>query len=278
MDRCGLFVDAGYLYAAGGELCCGERKRSKFDVDVAGFVTALTDIVTDDCGLPLLRVYWYDGAKRRIPTRFQQDVAAVTNVKLRLGSMNGRNQQKGVDALIYRDLITLARERSIAHAYLVSGDEDLREGVQSAQELGVRVTLVGIEPVQQQYNQSRDLVNEADHVIQMDKKVLEPFFTSREPIDERPQGDAAKPRAPTRPPDAERTARHAGEVFGSEWRAQASDDQFSALLAGRPKIPAPMDAELLQAVERSVGVPIREHDDVRRAGRRGFWRAMSMSI
>lgn len=275
MDRCGLFVDAGYLYAAGGELCCGERKRSMFDLDVAGFVTALTDAVTDDCDLPLLRVYWYDGAKRRIPTRFQQDVAAVANVKLRLGSMNGRNQQKGVDALIYRDLITLARERSIAHAYLVSGDEDLREGVQSAQELGVRVTLVGIEPVAQQYNQSRDLVNEADHVIQMDKKVLGPFFTSRQQATAAASpGDAATP-APARPPDAERTARQAGVAFAQAWREQASDEQLSALVADRPKIPAPMDVELLRAVERAVGIPIRHHDDVRRAGRRGFWQAMN---
>ncbi len=27
MDRSAIFVDAGYLYAAGGELCRGERYR-----------------------------------------------------------------------------------------------------------------------------------------------------------------------------------------------------------------------------------------------------------
>ena len=173
-----MFVDAGYLYAAGGELCCGTRKRNQFDLDAQAFCDAMRDEVGDDCNLPLLRTYWYDGAKQRVPSLSQQQVAAISNVKLRLGSMNGRNQQKGVDALIYRDLITLARERSIADAYVLSGDEDLREGVQSAQELGVRVTLIGISPVSQAFNQSRDLVYEADDLITLEKSSLSVFFSA----------------------------------------------------------------------------------------------------
>ena len=69
----------------------------------------------------------------------------MPNVKLRLGRINAKNQQKGVDALIYRDLTTLARERAICDAFLLAGDEDLREGVKAAQDMGVRVTLIGID-------------------------------------------------------------------------------------------------------------------------------------
>jgi uncharacterized LabA/DUF88 family protein len=94
-----------------------------------------------------------------VPTTDQQIIAALPNVKLRLGRLNSRMEQKGVDALIYRDLMTLARERAVSDALLVSGDEDLREGVRSAQDMGVRVTLVGIDPSGKDFNQSRDLVS-----------------------------------------------------------------------------------------------------------------------
>jgi len=282
MDRCAVFVDAGYLYAAGGELCCGERSRAKFDLDVKGFIQQLTEEVRGDCELPLLRTYWYDGAKRRIPTVSQQEVASTPNIKLRLGSMNGRNQQKGVDALIYRDLMTLARERSIAHAYLLSGDEDLREGVQAAQELGVLVTLIGIAPVDQPFNQSRDLVNEVDAVIALEKTALSTHFTVRSATPSpsskgRTPGPKAVPKT-ARPPDAERSAIAQGRQFGETWQGQASESQQNALEADRPKIPPTLDAELLRSVEKALGVPVRPHEDIRKAARRGFWQGVSLPV
>ena len=43
-------------------------------------------------------------------------------------------------------MIALAQNRAIRDAVLVSGDEDLRVGVQQAQEFGVRIHSVGIKP------------------------------------------------------------------------------------------------------------------------------------
>ena len=57
-------------------------------------------------------------------------------------------------------MIALARNRAISDAVLVSGDEDLRVGVQQAQEFGVRVHLVGIKPGRG--SQSLFLLQEAD--------------------------------------------------------------------------------------------------------------------
>src|SRR5580704_9640346 len=57
-------------------------------------------------------------------------------------------------------MIALARNRAISDAVLVSGDEDLRVGVQQAQEFGVRVHLVGIKP--SRGSQSLFLLQEAD--------------------------------------------------------------------------------------------------------------------
>jgi NYN domain len=58
------------------------------------------------------------------------------------------------------DMIALARNRAISDAVLVSGDEDLRVGVQQAQEFGVRVHLIGIKP--SHGSQSLFLLQEAD--------------------------------------------------------------------------------------------------------------------
>ena len=70
-------------------------------------------------------------------------------------------QQKGVDSLIIMDLIELARNHAISEAVLLSGDEDLRVGVQLAQSFGVRVHLLGVEPTRG--NQSYLLLQEGRH-------------------------------------------------------------------------------------------------------------------
>ena len=92
MDRCAIFVDAGYLYAAGGDLCCGTSSRSAIDLDAAAANSLLADIAGKS-GLPVLRTYWYDGARDGIPTVSHQNIAAQANVKLRLGRINSKNQR-----------------------------------------------------------------------------------------------------------------------------------------------------------------------------------------
>ncbi len=60
--------------------------------------------------------------------------------------------------------MTLARPRAMAIAYLLAGDEDLREGAVAAQELGIRVVVLGIE--NPKGNQALTLIMEADdHLI-----------------------------------------------------------------------------------------------------------------
>jgi len=86
---------------------------------------------------PLLRIYWYDGASRKTdPTAEHSRLAHCNNIKVRLGFLNSQGQQKGVDSLIVTDLVELARNRAVGDVVLVSGDEDVRIGVQLAQILG----------------------------------------------------------------------------------------------------------------------------------------------
>src|SRR5688572_5013306 len=128
-----IFVDAGYLYAAAGRLVAGTEDRRAFDLDAEGLIDALIDRArTVFADSRLLRVYWYDGARRRIHTAEQQTIAELPDVKVRLGNLNANNQQKGVDSLIRTDLESLARHRAISDAALLGGDEDLVSAVEAA--------------------------------------------------------------------------------------------------------------------------------------------------
>jgi hypothetical protein len=98
----------------------------------------------------------------------------MDHVKLRLGLLNSVGQQKGVDSLIVTDLIDLARNRAISDAVLLSGDEDVRVGVQVAQSLGVRIHLLGIAPSRS--SQSKQLRQEADTCAELDKLVIGKFL------------------------------------------------------------------------------------------------------
>jgi hypothetical protein len=128
-------------------------------------------------GLPLLRIYWYDGTSTG-PSSQHLALAHLPRVKVRLGFVNSVGEQKGVDSLIVTDMIALARNRAMTDAVLLSGDEDLRVGVQQAQELGVRIHLLGIKP--SRGSQSLFLLQEADTTHEWDVSDLRSFLAIRE--------------------------------------------------------------------------------------------------
>lgn len=160
MDRVAVFIDAGYVFAQGSLLLAGRKLlRAEITLVHEAAVRAFSEFATKISLVPLLRVYWYDGTSTG-PTAQHLTLAHLQDTKIRLGFVNSVGEQKGVDSLIVTDMITLARNRAISDAVLVSGDEDLRVGVQQAQEFGVRVHLVGIKP--SRGSQSLFLLQEAD--------------------------------------------------------------------------------------------------------------------
>lgn len=174
MDRVGVFVDAGYLFAAASEALLGtKRPRGALSLDHNAVVKALTDFACTVSGLPLLRIYWYDGTSGA-PSSQHLTLAYCNHVKIRLGFVNASGEQKGVDSLIITDMIALARNRAMADAILLSGDEDLRVGVQQAQEWGVRVHLLGVDTGT--HNQSALLKQEADATYTWGKADIEKFL------------------------------------------------------------------------------------------------------
>jgi uncharacterized LabA/DUF88 family protein len=175
LDRAAVFVDAGYVFASGSRLLTGQKlSRSQLHLDHEAVLRLLVALAGELTALPLLRIYWYDGASGG-PNSSQIALAYRPDLKLRLGLVNDQGEQQGVDALIVEDLVTLARSRAMVDALLVTGDDDIRDGVEQAQALGVRVHLIGIPKARE--NQAAALVQAADRVRELSEAELRSFLS-----------------------------------------------------------------------------------------------------
>ncbi|MQA84162.1 MAG: NYN domain-containing protein [Streptosporangiales bacterium] len=173
MDRCALFVDAGYLLADGAMAVHGTRHRDAVSWDYSGLLELLGRLARDRTGLPLLRCYWYEATVEGRRTAEHDALADLPNLKLRLGRIRP-GRREGVDALVYRDLTMLARRSALCDAVVVSGDEDLVQAVADAQDFGVRVTVVHV-TVDGNWTIARTLRQECDDLIEVGASHLRPY-------------------------------------------------------------------------------------------------------
>jgi hypothetical protein len=60
VDRCALFVDAGYLLADGAMAVHGTRRAESVSWDYEGLLQLLSSLARERSGLPVLRCYWYE--------------------------------------------------------------------------------------------------------------------------------------------------------------------------------------------------------------------------
>ncbi|MCZ1012136.1 NYN domain-containing protein [Streptomyces lydicus] len=175
MDRCIVLVDAGYLLGAAATLMTGGATRSRLSVDHGRLIERIRQRAVDDTGQPLLRIYWFDGAPDRVPQPEHRRLRVMSRVTVRLGLLtrvDGRTQQKGVDAAIHAQLTELARNKACADIVLITGDGDLLPGVIQAKEHGVGIHLWAVQAADGEYNQSEDLVAEADERHLLDRSWL----------------------------------------------------------------------------------------------------------
>jgi len=230
-------------------------------------------------------------------------------VKLRLGNLNARGQQKGVDAQIRADMEALARHRAITDAVLIAGDEDMVPAVEAAQAFGVRVHLWGIEPPYGT-NQAERLVWESDTVDVLEGAFLRPYFT-KNPVAVDPRADPSLGTSPTVPSPSQlfgerhtrsssRTGGHpilsntggfpairdtgpmprlgpdrtrveeAGEHVAQKWILTRGRDNIRDLLPG-PILPPVIDKELLVDAEKELGLSLRPYQEAREWLRDAFW-------
>jgi hypothetical protein len=200
VDRCALFVDAGYVLADGAMAVHGTRHRESVSWDYAGLLQFFGSIARDRTGLPLLRCYWYEATVEGRRSAEHDALADLPGLKLRLGRMRP-GRREGVESEIHRDLTTLARNGAVSDALMISAEEDLAQVVADVQDLGVRVTIVHI-TVDGNWTISRTLRQECDGIIEIGDAHLRPFvelIAGAEPLrdDERSQVPAFAGRALT---------------------------------------------------------------------------------
>jgi uncharacterized LabA/DUF88 family protein len=310
LSRYAVMVDVGYIYASAGELLFSAASRREYRVDADKLIQALCRQAEDQVRGELLRVYWYDAARDRVPTIDQRVIAQMPWVKLRLGNLNARGQQKGVDAQIRADMEALARHRAITDAILVAGDEDMVPAVEAAQAYGVRVHLWGVEPPYGT-NQAERLVWESDTVEVLERSFVEPYFTRQltpeppapslvpdpalvrpgQPVPAQPVQGAPSPaqvfgdRHASRPMSRPMSVTHlsgarlgpdrerveeAGEHVAQKWITTRGEDNIRDLLPG-PILPPVIDKELLVDAEKELGLSLRAYQEAREWLRDAFW-------
>ncbi|MEU2714049.1 NYN domain-containing protein [Streptomyces sp. NPDC007205] len=194
MDRCIVLVDAGYLLGAAASLLAGEPSRSRITVDHPALIQALRERAESETERPLLRIYWFDGAPDRVPQPEHRRLRVMPRVTVRLGALtrsDGRWAQKGVDAAMHAELTELARNRACSDIVLVTGDGDLLPGMMAAKEHGVAVHLWAVQAADGDYNQSEDLVAEAD-----ERRVLDRAWITQAVRAKELTGVCAPPPAP----------------------------------------------------------------------------------
>lgn len=146
--------------------------------------------------MPLLRTQWYDAAWPNSMSPEQRQIGALPRVKLRLGRMANDGTQKGVDLRLGLDIVNHARHGRIDRLYLVSGDDDLTEAVDEAQNLGAQVIVLAVPNNEgKPHGVSNHLRQVADDVLLIDEIGLDAAIQRRE------RKTAATPSGagPTRP-------------------------------------------------------------------------------
>lgn len=241
-------MDAGYVFAQGSVSLSGSKTpRTQLKLDATEIIAQLTALaLAKSLGVPLLRIYWYDGAGSR-PTTEHLVLANTDSVKLRLGSINSAGEQKEVDSLLVTDLIDLARNQSICDATVVTADTDVRIAVQIAQTFGVRVHLIGLEP--SRVSQSPSLRQEADTVHEIARADVAKFLKVLTPAS--PKVTVAIASAPV----AASVKKASGLTAGS---AKTVDEVIDEAIQQTLAPPADISA-LKSALAASSGVPM-EYD------------------
>jgi uncharacterized LabA/DUF88 family protein len=255
MKRTAICIDAGYLFAQGSVALTGTKQpRSLLALDAKIAVRELYIIAESKVpGHKLLRVYWYDGALPLRPTTEQDQLASLDNVKVRLGFINSAGQQKGVDSLIVTDLIELARLGAICDAVLLSGDEDVRIGVQIAQSYGVRVHLLGIAP--SRGSQAKALLQEADTTSEWDKATVAKFLSIRSVPSTAATAAPAVVPAPVAAPTSPATETQLDSVVQT-FAGALTDGDIKSLLtfwSTHKGVPPEFDGRLLARCRTEIG-------------------------
>lgn len=166
-DRVAIFIDGSNLYHS------LKNNFKRFDLNFAEFTRKL-------CGQRrLIRTYYYNVLQEpsqkaegsREQHEFLETLRKTPYLDLRLGTTKlsqGIPVERGIDVMLATDLLYFATNNTYDIAVLVSGDSDFSYTLGVVKNMGKHVEVAYFENAA-----SRDLLNSADYLHQLDRK----FFT-----------------------------------------------------------------------------------------------------
>ncbi|OIH82191.1 NYN domain protein [Arthrobacter sp. UCD-GKA] len=242
MSQSAIFVDASFLLAIGGHRASGTTLRAAYTVNYEALIEGILKTAKEFSGLENLRIYWYDAAKDAIFTDQHKRIGLIPGVKVRLGRISFNGEQKGVDLKLGLDLVGIARNRAASVAFLVSGDDDLAEAVEEAQDLGMKVVLIGVEKADHRLgvaSVAEHLALRVDSIITLPEELIKTAFVKAVSWD--PE-HATQTATIANAPETIKAAKISTESQLMRPKPGAPKPPTPALLNQRPKFQSPVKA------------------------------------
>jgi uncharacterized LabA/DUF88 family protein len=236
-SQCCLFVDAGYLLASAATRLTGTSLRGGVKVNYEQLIKALTRQAEEIAGVPLLRINWYDAARNALPDEDQKSIGALSGVKVRLGRVGYGGEQKGVDLRIGLDMVAQARNGAVDVIFLISGDDDLTEAVEDAQDHGVQVKVLAVPDRDgRPHAVSEHLLRASDGIELVDPEALDRTVLRMVGKSAAPPMPIPGPRpSPAAPAPAKPQGRRTGPVPGPPATSTGPTPAPAAAPAGPPR-------------------------------------------
>ena len=256
MDRCALFVDAGYVLADGAMAVHGTRRRESVSWDYAGLLQLFGSLAMERTRLPLLRCYWYEATVEGRRTADHETLADLPGVKLRVAKARP-GRREGVESEIRRDLTTLAQHKAVSDVVVVSAEEDLAQVIADVQDMGLRVTLLHVD-LEGSWAASRSLRQECDDFVEISAGHLRPYvelISGAEPP--RPDESEALALRPIINGNGHHVSSANGKMsatgrivgYAPQGRQEQPGDAPPAPEAGQPDQGQPLRADVAQAAD-----------------------------
>lgn len=308
-DQSVIFIDAGFLLSAGSSTVTGTSLRAATRVDAEQLISGIVSITRDNCNLDPLRIYWYDASRDGVLSDWHKKISLLDDVKVRLGRIGVNGQQKGVDLRLGLDLVEVARNGSAKVAYLLSGDDDLAEAVEAAQDLGMKVVLLALEDKNRYLgikSVAEHLAYKVDRILVLPQELIHSTFTpaTRAVVPGSEAGTESTPPAAGAPlpgpssgptpvtpatlaskkatfitvkePDVDlprlfAVAEEVAERLARNWYQTTPLAEVQSVLEERPILPTEIDSTLLRDCAARIGEADTDLQSVRKHLRKCFW-------
>lgn len=308
-DQSVIFIDAGFLLSAGSSTVTGTSLRAATRVDAEQLIAGIVSITRENCNLDPLRIYWYDASRNGVLSDWHKKISLLDDVKVRLGRIGVNGQQKGVDLRLGLDLVEVARNGSAKVAYLLSGDDDLAEAVEAAQDLGMKVVLLALEDKNRYLgikSVAEHLAYKVDRILVLPQELIHSTFTpatravapgseagtgSTPPTVGAPSPGPSSGPTPVTPatlaskkatfitvkesdvdlPRLFAVAEEVAERLARNWYQTTALAEVQSVLEERPILPTEIDSTLLRDCAARIGEADTDLQSVRKHLRKCFW-------